>query len=163
MSTLYIMVGIPGSGKSYIAKQIAKNICCTIVSRDTIRFSFLNKEDEYFTKEKEVFKEYINEIQYYLDNGEIVIADATHLNQRSRYKLLSALMLRDDDYVVPLVINTSLETCLKRNTQRTGRNRVPQSIIKSMFDTLTDPADDWDTLKEKYYDILYINNEEDEA
>lgn len=162
MSVLYIMVGIPGSGKSYIAQQIAKNIRCAVVSRDTIRFAFLNKEDKYFAKEKEVFKEYTNEIQHYLDNGRTVIADATHLNQQSRYKLLNNLTLKNDDYVIPLVINTSLETCLKRNAQRTGRSRVPQSIIKSMFNTLTDPVNDWDTLKEKYHDILYINNEEDD-
>lgn len=161
MSTLYIMVGIPGSGKSYIAKQIAKNISCAIVSRDTIRFELLNEEDEYFTKEKEVFKEYINEIQYYLDIGKSVIADATHLNAPSRIKLLSNLYFTEEDYVVPVVIDTPFEICKERNAQRIGRNRVPDDVLKSMYDSFTDPAEDPAYIRPQYYDVLYIEGKED--
>lgn len=161
MSVLYVMVGIPGSGKSYIADILAKEINGAVVSRDTIRFNCLNEEDEYFAKEKEVFKEYLNEIQYYLDIGESVIADATHLNAPSRIKLLSNLYFTEEDYVVPVVIDTPFEICKERNAQRTGRSRVPDDVLKSMYDSFTDPAEDPSYIRPRYYDILYIEEKED--
>lgn len=156
MSVLYVMVGIPGSGKSYIADILAKEINGAVVSRDAIRFNCLNEEDEYFAKEKEVFKEYLNEIQYYLDIGKSVIADATHLNAPSRIKLLSNLYFTEEDYIVPMVIRTPFEVCSERNAQRTGRSRVPDDVLKSMYDSLTDPAEDPAYIRPQYYDILYI-------
>ena len=160
MSVLYIMVGIPGSGKSYIADILAKEINGTVVSRDTIRFELLNEEDEYFAKEKEVFKEYINEIQYYLDIGKSVIADATHLNAPSRIKLLDNLYFTEEDYIVPMVIRTPFEVCSERNAQRTGRSRVPDDVLKSMYNSLTDPNEDPIYIRSQYYDILYIEEKE---
>lgn len=161
MSVLYIMVGIPGSGKSYIANILAKEINGVVVSRDTIRFAFLNEEDDYFVKEKEVFKEYVNEIQHYLDNGKSVIADATHLNAPSRAKLLNNFYFTEEDYVVPIVINTPFEICKERNAQRTGRSRVPDDVLKGMYNSLTDPAEDPAYIRSEYYDILYIEEKED--
>ena len=160
MSVLYIMVGIPGSGKSYIADILAKEINGAVVSRDAIRFSFLNEEDGYFVKEKEVFKEYVNEIQHHLDNGKSVIADATHLNAPSRIKLLSNLYFTEEDYVVPIVIDTPFEVCFERNAQRTGRSRVPDDVLKSMYDSFTDPAEDPSYIRPRYHDVLYIEEKE---
>jgi predicted kinase len=154
------MVGIPGSGKSYIADILAKEINGAVVSRDTIRFELLNEEDEYFAKEKEVFKEYINEIQYYLDIGKSVIADATHLNAPSRIKLLDNLYFTEKDYIVPMVIDTPFEICKERNAQRTGRSRVPNDVLKSMHNSFTDPAEDPVYIRPRYYDILYIEGQE---
>lgn len=160
MSVLYIMVGIPGSGKSYVADILAKEINGIVVSRDVIRFELLDEEDKYFAKEKEVFKEYINEIQYCLDIGKSVIADATHLNALSRIKLLSNLYFTEEDYVVPIVIDTPFEICKERNAQRTGRSRVPDDVLKSMYDSLTDPNEDPTYIRPRYHDILYIEEKE---
>ena len=156
MSVLYVMVGIPGSGKSYIANILAKEINGAVVSRDAIRFAFLNEEDGYFAKEKEVFKEYVNEIQHYLDNGKSVIADATHLNAPSRVKLLDNLYFTEEDYIIPIVIRTPFEVCSERNAQRTGRSKVPDYVLKSMYNSLTDPDEDPAYIRLQYYDVLYI-------
>lgn len=157
MSVLYIMVGIPGSGKSYIADILAKEINGAVVSRDEIRFKYLKDEDEYFHNEEKVFKEYVDTIQKYLDEDGTVIADATHLNATSRFKLLSRLQFNNSvGYIVPMVIRTPFEVCSERNAQRTGRSRVPDDVLKSMYDSLTDPAEDPAYIRLQYYDILYI-------
>lgn len=54
---LYVMIGIPGSGKSTWAKANKKEKDI-YVSRDEVRFSLLQDGDEYFSKEKEVLKEF---------------------------------------------------------------------------------------------------------
>ena len=60
MKRVYVMCGIPGSGKSTLAKQLAAEVKCSvnIVSRDQIRFSMISENEPYFSKEKEVFKEF---------------------------------------------------------------------------------------------------------
>ena len=77
----------------FCEKLVAKR-----VSRDAIRFSMINDNDEYFQKEKNVWKEYIHQIQEEINANNTVIADATHLNKKSRQKLLNTLNLKD--YVV---------------------------------------------------------------
>lgn len=160
MSVLYIMVGIPGSGKSYIADMLAKETNGTVVSRDEIRFKYLKDKDEYFYHENKVFEEYIDTIQKYLDDNRTVIADATHLNAPSRIKLLDNLYFTDEDYIVPMVIRTPFKVCSERNAQRTGRSRVPDNVLKGMYDSFTDPAEDPAYIQSQYYDILYIEEKE---
>lgn len=158
MNTLFIMVGAPGSGKSYFANVLSSNISAKIISRDKIRFNLLEENDEYFHREGAVFIEFIETIQNYLDAGETVIADATHLTKKSRSKLLNNLNI-DNVYVIPVVIKTSLKTCLMRNSIRQGREKVPETVLRNMYKSMTDPIDDHAALKNKYYDVLYISGE----
>ena len=154
-STLFMMVGIPGSGKTHFVNSIASSNA-TIVSRDEIRFSIINDNDEYFSKEKQVFKEYVNRIQSALDKGGVVYADATQLNGVSRTKLINSLDVSNTN-VIPVMVKTSLDKCLKRNAKREGRRRVPDEVIKNMYNSLTDPAEDCKVMGDNYYaTILYV-------
>ena len=137
MSKLFLMCGVPGSGKTtYIKENAAPN--SVHVSRDVVRFSMLNDNDDYFAKEKEVFKEWIKRIQTALDAGRDVYADATHLNKNSRNKTLSNLNLKNHELHAICII-TSEETCILRNLQRKGRECVPTNVIKDMFNVYTIP------------------------
>ena len=160
MSTLYIMVGLPGSGKSYIADILAKETNGTVVSRDEIRFKYLKDDEEYFRYEKKVFKEYVDTIQKYLDEGGTVIADATHIDVFSRRKLLENISFASVDYVIPIVVNTPFEICKKRNAQRTGRKKVPDLALNRLRRRFVTPEADSRILWRQYYDILYIEGEE---
>lgn len=140
---LWIMCGIPASGKSYKAKELAERWeDCKYVSRDAVRFSLLSEEDEYFNKEKAVWKQYIAEIQEGISNHLNTIADATHLNWASRKKLLDALHGLDRVAVNCYYFPTSLETCLRRNALREGRARVPEKVIRNMYKNFTNPTFD---------------------
>lgn len=144
---LFLMVGIQGSGKSTIATTIANMLGNSIyVSRDRIRFSLLDNTQNYFDNEKQVFDEYVHWINTAIENDEIkyVFADATHINQKSRNKILNKLNLSDVD-IIPIFVNTPIETCLERNKLREGLSRVPDSAIKDMNSRLEPP-----TYNEKY-------------
>ena len=85
------MCGAPASGKSWFAKNILMDNDTLYVSRDEIRFAIIKNEDNYFSKEKEVYKTFIEKIRKGLTDNKIerVFADATHLNEKSRKKLLN--------------------------------------------------------------------------
>ena len=137
---LWLTVGIPGSGKSYFVNNGFTNLTHIenprIVSRDEIRFRILDETNctDYFGKEGKVWVEYVDTIQKYLDDEEItdIIADATHLNKKSREKLLSNFNL-DNININFIVATTSLETCLYRNSKRKGRAHVPKKVIIDMY------------------------------
>ena len=61
MSKLFLMMGAPGSGKSYWAQHHIQPTD-KYISRDEIRFSMLQENDDYFDKEGEVFNKFIQTI-----------------------------------------------------------------------------------------------------
>ena len=137
MKNLYIMCGIPGSGKStWIKKQLEQKpgVWC---SRDKVRFSIITDQDAYFSKEDEVFNKWVGEIQAALNNPEgpdDVYADATHVNEVSRNKILNRLNvtnvnLKAVNFIIPL------EVCQSRNLERSGRSVVPAAVIEDMYRT----------------------------
>ena len=79
MANLFIMMGAPGAGKSTFIKNL-KGESGIPISRDNIRFSMVKEDEPYFSKEKEVYKEFIRLINEHLSRNRDVIADATHLN-----------------------------------------------------------------------------------
>ena len=140
---LWVMIGIPGSGKSTFIKPLELNPNIKIVSRDKIRFSLVKENEGYFSKEKEVWNTFISEIKSGLNDNhtEIVIADATHINEASRAKLLNALKdSLNDVEVYGIFFNLALDVCLERNENRKGtRGYVPEEAIERMKEQFTIP------------------------
>lgn len=151
---LYILSGPAASGKSTFSHFLVQDKnSYKIVSRDAIRFSLVNENEEYFSKEKEVFRTYIAEIQRAIDEGvNMIIADAMHINEVSRNKLLDNLDIKDYN-IIPVNFKTPLNVCLKRNNGRIGRAKVPRNAVRRQFYNFV-PA----TYNEKYYytDILSV-------
>ena len=136
-----------GSGKTTWAKNQLRKKSDIHISRDEIRFSLLQKGEDYFAHEQEVFDTFVNHITSALLDTESyrIFADASHLNYKSRMKLINALKGRvnfnniDINYIWMYM---TLETCLKRNANRKGRAFVPESIIKKMYQSQQEPEID---------------------
>lgn len=131
---VWLLAGIPGSGKSTWAReQIAKygGVHC---SRDEIRFSLLKEDEEYFSHENEVINIWHNKIIEAILNPEVrdVYIDATHLTEKARKKVLDILP-KGEYEVITTFFNTPLDICLERNEQRTGRAYVPPQTIRNMY------------------------------
>ena len=133
MPTLYILCGPSGSGKSTWARKFMKENNVKYVSRDEIRFSMLKEGEDYFSHEKEVFKQFVESLAQALIEGYDVIADATHISEFSRCKLTQAIDRYTHYYqIIAVVFNTDVETCVKQNKMRTGWADVPENIIRNM-------------------------------
>lgn len=155
--TLYLLCGVPGSGKSTWGRAKAAATGGTYISRDEVRFSILQEGEEYFSHEEETWKIFTETIQKAINDGtEVIIVDATHNNEKSRNYLLDTLILGDVT-LVAVDFNLPLEVCLAQNAQRTGRARVPEEVITRMWNAHTAP-----TAKSKYHytDVIKICKEE---
>lgn len=153
---LIILVGIAGSGKStWIKNHLASFSGYTkVVSRDDIRFSIVKENEEYFSHETEVYNKFIEEIKDGLEHCDTTIADATHINEASRTKLLKALgnSLKDVK-VIAVVLKPPLQVALAQNAQREGRKLVPRGQVRRMWYQFTKP-----TLDEGFDEIWTYKN-----
>ena len=132
---IFLMSGTPGSGKStWITNRIAEQGGVRI-SRDEIRFSMVSEEEEYFSKENEVFFTFISKIQEAIldETGpEDIYIDATHVNEKGRQKVLSQLDLDFVDEITVVVMDVPFEITAERNAGRSGRTFVPMSALRRM-------------------------------
>ncbi len=150
MNNLYVLCGIPGCGKStWVKNRMAENASSTdpkwvYVSRDEVRFSMITEEDDYFSKEKQVFEEFVNRLCDNLNDAYIhnVIADATHLNEISRDKLINAIRRKRPNFplhITMVYFDIPLEVCKFRNRKREGRACVPDHVMDNMYRSLQFP------------------------
>lgn len=169
MVNLTLMVGIPGVGKSTAAAKMAQEENTLWVSRDTIRFSMVAENEEYFSREAEVFDTFAREIAARLFCGYNVVADATHITVKSRAKTINAvkhglkLMSGNENYLeenVELqacVVRKSLEKTLEQNENRRGtRSYVPKSVIRRMNEQFEDIS-----TEENFKTVIRIKEKDD--
>ena len=137
---LYLMMGVAGSGKSTYAKNILKD-GDIYISRDEIRYSLLTDKDDYFAKENEVIRTFIENIDKSLVMEEYcgdVYADATHLSPKSRAQVLN--QLKNKDKVSVIYLDIPLNIILERNAQRKGRALVPENVVRRMYNSIILPT-----------------------
>lgn len=138
MITLHIMCGPQASGKSTFAKKHSG----FYISRDEIRNELITpeeKEIDYFAKEDEVFTAFVNRIikAIELNVYEDIYVDATHLNKKSRNKLISTL---NNALNINTFINIQFECmsiplhiCLQQNAARPLDERVPDEVLINAY------------------------------
>lgn len=139
------MVGIPGSGKSVLAKEYAKRYNAVIVSTDEIRKELFGDETIQ-VKNKEVFEvayDRIKDALYYHRN---VIFDATNISRKNRINLLRFIEPFNRGFKIALVLKTPLEEAKKRNQNR--ERVVPEDVLERMFKNFCEPTEEegWDEI-----------------
>lgn len=141
---LYIMCGPAGGGKSTYIRQHAKPGASAHISRDAIRFAMVHEDEYYFSRETEVYHEFCEEINDALQCPwvEEVYADATHLTEKARNLLLNTVKYDEDVEIVPVVVKPALKIALEQNAQRTGRECVPERVIRNMYKSFEHPLQD---------------------
>jgi len=114
MNKLFLMIGLPGSGKSFQAKMIAKKERAVIVSTDEIRRELFG--DETIQKNtNHVFFEVYSRMEKAFEEGKNVILDATNAEREKRINVLKKF---PDTKKIAVYIDTPFELCLERNNER---------------------------------------------
>lgn len=150
MNKLFMMIGIPASGKTALAEQIANSEGAEIVSSDNIRKELYGDESIQGDSNK-VFKTVENRIINGLKNNKNMIYDATNINYKRRMAFLQKIRKLKIEKIA-IMVATPYEDCLIRNAQR--ERKVPEEVIKRMYYNFYVPQ-----YFEGFNDIQIIHNE----
>lgn len=145
MQYFYMMVGLPGSGKSVYAGKLPDAV---IHSSDAIREEVLGNISDQSNQEL-VFQTLHERVLRDLRAGKNVVYDATNINFRRRQQFLSCVKALhiSDLMTVCIFMATPYQKCLANNA---GRERVvPDAVIKRMYEKFDIPmmAEGWDEIR----------------
>lgn len=139
-----MMCGLVASGKSYKAKELAKDYDATIFSSDDLReelFGDVNNQEH----NQEVFTELHRRIKECLRNGKSAIYDACNISYKRRMGFIQELKNIPCEKICVLMA-TPYEECLRRNAER--ERKVPEYAIERMYRSFDVPYwyEGWDDI-----------------
>lgn len=145
---LYIMIGLPGSGKDTIANSILlSNDSTILLSSDDIRVELFGWEDQ--SKNSIVFDEMNKRCKNNLISGYNVIYNATNLNKKRRIGLINEMKKYAN--INAILCLCPIGTIFERNFTRFERH-IPEDKLFQMFRTMDIP------MKYEGYDNIYFAN-----
>ena len=158
MTVIYMMVGIPASGKTTLIKEIIKESksfmskeAMPYVSRDEVRLEVTGESKVHMEKEGQVLAAFCDKIAQYVRIGcPYVFADATHASPKSRWAFYNAMHLAIKNFdipaseidIIPLVIETPFEVCYERNSKRDESIAAPDKDMKEFYAKCQYPSKD---------------------
>ena len=146
-----MLVGLPASGKSTIAKEISIKENAVIHASDDLREELFKDVNEN-NKNDQLFKELHRRIKQDLSKGKNVIYDATNISMKKRKAFIEELKDIDCKKLCLFVV-TPYEKCLEQNQNR--ERKVPDLVIEKMYKNIQIPQ-----LYEGWDDIELIYNTE---
>jgi len=123
---IFTFLGIPGSGKTYFARNLAQKTATVRLSSDAMRLAIFGSLEgiaqAYNSDDREIVNTYtfgaidyvVNEL---LSNGQDVVYDA-HYNQRSKREELEKIAQKNNAQVILVRINTPYDIALQRGQNR---------------------------------------------
>jgi len=128
MTELILLVGLPGSGKSYWAEQHKDEYNATILSSDQYRKNLYGSEEILGNNDKLFGQIYNDAIELLKDNKNIIL-DSTCLTYKKRKGFLDKIKNLDVNKTC-ILFSVPLKDCLERNKNR--ERHVPEKIIERM-------------------------------
>lgn len=141
MLTLYVLCGIPGSGKSTIAHKLVEQHDATLCSYDTLPGANDQKN------RKDLHPTLFANIRNALSVGN-VICDDMNITKKRRLDLLSAVSDIQCEKIL-FVITTPIDECLRRNANR--ESRLPDFVLIQSQYMFESPS-----LDEGWDEIIYL-------
>jgi predicted kinase len=150
MAKVYVMVGVPGSGKSTWIKNQVWALGMPVISTDDFVEAYAREQGKTYS---EVFDEYMptavnlmaEQVVFYRDNGVDMIWDQTSTTVKSRERKFR--MLPDYEHIAVVFATPEWKELKQRLDSRPGKH-VPKEIVEGMIHNFEEP-----TLEEGYSEI----------
>ena len=144
----FMMVGLPGGGKTDKSKELTEKFHANVHSSDAIRVEILgdvNRQDE----NAKVFDVLHTRVKEDIRLGHNTIYDATNINYKRRHEFLQTLN-KFDCQKVCVFMATPFEMCIDRNRHRD--REVPYEVIARMYKSIWIPYyyEGWDRIELVY-------------
>ena len=128
MANFYMMVGLPGSGKTTFAHNIEKG--AVVISSDIIRKELWGNEGSQGDN-KIVFQELEYRVIQNLMMDKSVVYDATNINAKKRKEFLKKLNKVPNVKKICMLMSVPYDQCLQKNEERD--RVVPEDVIARMY------------------------------
>lgn len=117
MAKLFVMVGLPGSGKSTCAEQLKTIYQAKILSSDEYRKKLFGDENDQ-THNAEVFEALYADMREFIKQDVSVCIDATNTTLKARKRIFDELKGVKPARVIAWVIAPPIELCVDRDSRR---------------------------------------------
>lgn len=140
MTTLNLISGIPGSGKTTLAHELAQKHNAIVHSYDE-----MPNANTKASMDGSVKQAWIQNIREDLQSGKSVICDGLNLTVAERKELLAQFADIPCQKFLHMKV-VPLETCLQRNRERQAR--LPDFVVEQSAERIEPPAKDegWDKI-----------------
>lgn len=142
----YMLIGLPGSGKSYFIDNCMRLYDHTVVvSTDAIRAELFGSEEDQQNPDL-VFSTARKRIKEALSNGHSVTFDATNINERRRTSFLKEV-IPEGVKKIAIVMAIDPDLAFKQNLERD--RTVPENVIHRMLKQFQFPKyrEGWDEIR----------------
>lgn len=131
MAEVIFLVGLPASGKSTYAKELAKKGYLVFSSDDY-------RERTGITSNAVVFRDLMRQIKNAVRAGHSCVLDATNLRSVNRIDMI--LEIEETGAVITCdVFTTPADICKERNRKRENRHGVTDEVIDKLLATYEQP------------------------
>ena len=136
----FVLCGLPGSGKTTLAKQLAEQFNAAVHSIDDIPGSWGVPDTD-----GKNFRTWMDNIKADLRTGKSVVCDSLAVTVEGRRWIIKELSRFDCEKILCVKL-VPIEVCLQRNSDRD--RRVPDDQIRIVARCLEAPTDDegWDRI-----------------
>lgn len=154
MNKVYMMIGIPGSGKTTFVKQLEKEVKASVVSTDIVRALHPT------IGERDIWPMVYEMIGKKLLNGEDVIFDATNVTKTPRNRFKENINKYTEDYELigyyfPMHYSICIGRVAKRN-EMPGELPIPIDCISSYGESIYPP-----TYEEGFKELHVVTNKKE--
>lgn len=133
--SVIMMVGIPGSGKSYLAREISSLLDIPVISSDACREEISGDAGDQSVS-RQAWELVRRKAEQLIRQGHSVIIDGTHKRRRQRREDILRYRGFGAHSVIAIHVLTTIGTALARNAARS--RIVPQEVIERMYHTIED-------------------------
>ena len=153
MAKLFMLVGIPASGKSFVSEKIAKREDAVLYSSDIVRKK-LDMDPSSDLQNIRLFDIMYDMIRKELADGNNVVLDSTNTYRKYRKPFLQSL--NKETEVTGVLLMRQIENCLRANRQRNAS--IDENVIRMMYEEYDIPLqeDGFDR-----FEIIYPDEDED--
>lgn len=130
------MVGVPASGKNYYADKMFEPI--VRLCADDLRLIITGNESNQ-DRNHIVFEQLFNFARILLRQNKDIVIVNTNYDKKNRKNWVK-LAKEFDAELEAVVMRTSLEICLRRNSSR--ERKVPESVIIKQFEYFEEPTEE---------------------
>lgn len=166
-SVIYFMVGVPGSGKSFVAEKKSEEFGIPILSSDNLREELTGDAGNQEIPNEKIFKELGDRAEKSVEKKESFIWDSVNIDSEYRREYIKQFK-KNGAKVICLLMTTPKNICIERNKDRA--RVVPTDVVEEMdskltkneIDTKLDLFDEIKTIDEKGQEIKVYDRGIDE-